>query len=235
MLRKKKRTWILFTILIVLGVAFLLRDKLKQNSPRISIKEVGTDMYALEEAVRNVLGQECVAIATNRSRGSGILFSYDGEELLVLTAGHLMQNFESGELELWSGEKLEFTRKDVQLFEEYDGALIRLVTSKLLKQQTGGVREYVSEAQLAIGETMWVVDSAYGPASGIHQYQVYAVDFYLDDYGTEMLLLSGEGVTGMSGCGVYDETGKIVAMMSGMSEDGSVLAAVPVEIFGGIH
>ena len=216
-------------VIIVIGVVYFLKTRQEQNNPRISKLEVGTDIYALEEEVRNTLGQESVYITTNRSSGSGILWSCDGKELLVVTAGHLVTDFESGEIELWSGEKLEFTWEDVQVFWDYDEALIHLVSKETLKQEQGGAREYVCKIQPEIGDTMWVVDSVYGPASGINRCQVYAVSYYLDDYGMEMLLLSGEGIAGMSGCAVYDEEGRLVAMMSGMREDGSILAAVPVE------
>ena len=220
---------VLILTVVVAGVAFLLRAKYEINNPRIPRQEVGSDIYALEEEVRNTLGQECVAISTDRSRGSGILWSYDGEELLVVTAGHMMVDFESGELELWSGEKLPFSKENVLLFSENDTALIRLSIQESLKQERGGAGAYVSESQPVIGDMMWIVDSVYGPAAGIRRCQVYAVNYYLDDYGVEMLLLAGDGTVGMSGCAVYDEKGLLVAMMSGMSEDGSILAAVSVE------
>lgn len=214
------------------------------NKPRIPKLQTGTEVYALEEEVRNILGQECVAIATDRSSGSGILWSYDGEELLVVTAAHLMTDFETGELELWSGEKLTFSEKDVQLYTEYDLAFITLddleawqqgqneteasISVETLRQEKGGAENHISQKQPQIGDSMWVVDSVYGSASGINTFHVYSVDLYLDDYGTEMLLLSGSGIAGMSGCPIYDMEGKLVAMMSGMSEDGTILAAVPV-------
>lgn len=237
MKRKKKSilyrgiipTVIFIVILAVAGAANLLFAKYTENKHRISKLEVGTDMYALEEEVRNKLGPECVAISTDRSKGSGILWSYDGQELLVVTAGHMMADFESGELELWSGEKLEFSEEDVQIFSEYDAAVIQLFAQESLKQERGGAGEYVSESRPEIGENVWVINSVYGPASGINRCQVYAVDYYLDDYSAEMLLLSGDGMAGMSGCPVYDEEGRLVAMMSGMCEDGSILAAVSVE------
>lgn len=229
--RNLNRSIILVVIVIVVlaGAANLLFAKYTKNKPRISRQEIGTDIYVLEEEVRNTLGKECVSISTDRSSGSGILWSYNGKELLVLTAGHMMINFNSGELELWSGEKLEFSVKDVQVFPENDTAWIRLTTQDELKLVRGGAGANISKLQPEIGDMVWIVDSVYGPASGIQRSQVYAVDYYLNDYGMEMILLSCDGAEGMSGCPVYDEDGRLLAVMSGMSEDSSILAAVPVE------
>ena len=217
-------TVIIIVVIAVIGIAGMHFARNEKGKPRIAQREVGIDVYALEEEVRNTLGPECVAISTDRSSGSGILWSYDGCVLLVVTAGHLLQEFTSGEMELWSGEKLTFSGEDVQVYPEVDVAIIKLSSQQI----QGGAGNYISEVQLEIGDAVWMVDSVYGPASGIHEGQVYAVDYFLEDYGAEMLLLAANGTAGMSGCPVYDEEGRLAAMMSGMSEDGSILAAVPV-------
>lgn len=209
---------------VIIGARIMLSEK---DAPRIPKLEIGTDVYAFEEEIRNILGQECVSITTDRSSGSGILWSYDGKELRVVTAGHLMTSFVSGELELWSGEKLEFSDEDVKICQEADMAIISLdVSAGSFRKEKGGASNFISKNQQVIGDSVWILDSIYGPASGINTGQVYAVDYYLEDYGMEMLLLSGNGSAGMSGCAVYDAGGQLAAMMSGMSEDGSILAAI---------
>ena len=195
---------------------------------RIPKLEEGVDVYALENEIFNMLGPDNVAITTDRSSGSGILWKYDGVQVFVVTARHMMTDFEMGEIEVWSGEKLAFTKEDVRFSTEIDVAVIRITCNEELKLAKGGAAAYVVENAPEIGDTMWVLDSVYGAASGIGTCQVSAVDIYLEDYGTEMLLLYGTGRTGMSGCPIYNEEGRLVAVMSGMSEDGSTLAAIPV-------
>ena len=193
---------------------------------RIPQKEIGTDMYALEAEVREILGQECVAVSTDTGIGSGFLWLNEDKELWVVTAGHLVSGSQNGELELWSGQKAEFSAKDVEVYPEIDLAVIK--TDALKKKNVKAVF-YEPDLQMQVGDTVWLLDSIYGPASGIQSGAVYGVKVYLENYAKEMLLLSGKGTAGMSGCPIYDENGRIVAMMSGMNEDGTILAAVPFE------
>lgn len=210
---------------LAIGYGINIRNRSEEVARIPQLKE-GTDVYALENEIFDILGPENVAVFTDRSSGSGILWQYDGTKLIVVTAGHLMTDFETGELELWSGEKVTFSAENVSTSSEMDVAVINVVSEE--SQVTIGAAPYLAEKSPEIGDTMWLLDSVYGAASGISTGQVSAVEIYLEDYGTEMLLLSGTGKTGMSGCPVYNAEGRLAAMMSGMSEDGTILAAVPI-------
>ena len=193
---------------------------------RIPQKEIGMDMYALEAEVREILGQECVAVSTDTSSGSGFLWlSEDDKELWVITSGHLLNGSQNGEVEFWSGQKAEFSVKDVEVYPEIDTAVIHMAA---LKKNVKTVL-YEPNLQMQIGDSVWLLDSMYGPGSDIQSGMVYGVNLYLEDYGREMLLLSGNGAAGMSGCPIYDENGRVVAMMSGINEDGTILAAGPMD------
>ena len=198
--------------------------------PRIPKLEVGMDVYALENEILSVLGSESVVVRTDQNSGSGILWEYDGKELAIITAGHLLEGAKEGELELWSGETLRFFEEEIVFSEEYDMAMITIESADPLKIEKGGAGLHTVQAMPEIGAELWVIDSVYGVASGIGKCQIAAIDIFLEDYGNEMLLLYGTGKAGMSGCPVYDENGSLVAMMSGMSEDGTTLAAISAEI-----
>ena len=193
---------------------------------RIPELEAGVNIHELENEIFEVLGPESVAITTNRSSGSGILWQYDGKRLVVITTKHLMEEAESGELELWTGEKVTFSMEDIYVSEEEDLAVINILCEKKLKSEKGGVVNYLTEETPEIGSMLWVIDSVYGAASGIGTCSVASGEVFLEDYGTEMLLLYGEGKSGMSGSPMYDASGRLVAMMSGMSEDETTLTAV---------
>jgi len=197
--------------------------------PRIPKLEAGMDVYALENEILRVLGPENVAVKTEQGSGSGILWKYDGAELIIITTGHLLEGAKEGELELWSGEVLHFFEEDIVFSEEYDMAMITIESAEPLKLEKGGAGWYTVQEVPEIGDELWVLDSVYGAASGIGKCQMAAIDIFLEDYGTEMLLLYGNGKAGMSGCPLYDENGSLVAMMSGMTEDGTTLAAIPAE------
>lgn len=186
----------------------------------------GVNVHELENEIFAVLGPESVAVTTNRSSGSGILWRYDGKEMLVITTNHLMQEFEQGEVELWTGEKITFSKENMYASKELDLAAIILSCKEKLKLDEVNVANNLVEKNPEIGAALWVIDSVYGAASGIGTCSVASSELFLEDYGAEMLLLYGEGKNGMSGSPMYDEYGKLVAMMSGMSEDGTIIAAV---------
>lgn len=196
---------------------------------RIPKLEEGVNVHELENEIFNILGPENVAISTDRSSASGILWSYDGKEIIVVTTKHFMQNFEQGEIEFWTGEKVSFDGTQVKTMDVSDVAIIHIACEKKLKQTKGGVKSWIVEETPELGNSVWIIDSVYGAASGISSSMVASSPIFLEDYGTEMLLLFGEGKEGMSGSPVYDENGKLVAMMSGMSDDGTMMAAVPME------
>ena len=214
---------IFVVILMVFGVYIFSKDAKRTPLPQ---KQVGMDMYALEAEVRELLGPECVAISTDKGSGSGFLWLSDRKELWVITAGHLVKDCQQGEIEFWSGQKVTFSAKDVQAHTEMDVAVIRLTGVKTKNIEAVW---YAQDMKVQIGDDAWLLDSIYGPASGIQCCTVYGIDYYLEDYGLEMLLLSGQGKVGMSGCPVYDVEGRIVAMMSGMNADATILAAVPMK------
>lgn len=228
MFKKKKSNIILgsaicFVLFVMVGGYIFSKDTERLSLPQ---KQAGADMYALEAEVREILGPQCVAVSTDKGSGSGFVWLSDEKELWVVTAGHLLKECRQGELELWSGRKITFSTKDVQVHSEMDVAVIQINKAK-----TNGLDKvwYEQNLQVKVGADMWLLDSIYGPASGIHSCTVYGIDYYLEDYGTEMLLLSGQGMAGMSGCPIYDVEGRIVAMMSGMNEEATILAAVPMK------
>ncbi len=238
---KKFKYTILILIIALLGILTVIFVKTRDNtesitgidntsaeSPRIPKLEAGVNVHDLENEIFSVLGPESVFITTDRSSGSGIVWQYDGKEMLILTTNHLMQNFESGELELWTGERVTFSKEDVYAFEDEDVAVIKVNCKKKLKLAKGGAATHLLEEVPEIGASLWVIDSVYGAASGISTCSVASGEVFLEDYKTEMLLLYGEGKNGMSGSPVYDVNGRLIAMISGMSEDGTTLAAVPV-------
>lgn len=213
----------LIILFMMLGVYIWCKDAKRTPLPQ---KQVGMDMYALEEKVREFLGPECVSISTDKGSGSGFLWLSDEKKLWAITAGHLVKECQQGEIEFWSGQKVTFYAKDIQAHPESDVAVIRLTG---VKTKNIGAVWYEQDIKVQIGDDVWVLDSIYGPASEIQCCTVYGIDYYLEDYGMEMLLLSGQGKAGMSGCPVYDKEGRIVAMMSGMNEDATILAAVPIK------
>ncbi len=243
-----KKISLLITIIIIIILAAILYLNLDKadlsdntlqstegNTPRIPKLEEGVNVYQLENDIFSILGPESIRISTDRSSGSGILWKNEKNQIYALTAAHLVSDFSLGEMELWGAEKVPFKIENVVKDKVYDVAIIRIMLDEdsnksIFKAEYDGAAAYVAseESVLNIGDKIWVMDSVYGAASGIGAAQVASVDIFLEDYQAEMLLLYGEGKVGMSGSPVYDEEGFLVGMVSGMSEDRSALAVVPM-------
>lgn len=221
---QKYKYIICISFIVLAGIMAVFFMRQKERIPKL---EEGVNVHELENNIFEILGPESVAISTDRSSGSGILWKCDGKKIMIVTTKHLMQDFEHGELEFWTAEKLEFSMADVHVSEELDVAVIITSCNEKLKLSTKGAENFSVENTPEIGEVLWIIDSVYGAASGIGNCSVASSMIFLEDYGAEMILLYGDGKTGMSGSPIYDEDGKLVAMMSGMSESGTTLAAVP--------
>ena len=226
---KRYKFAILICIITLVGMVAVITLNKNKDDSRIPKLIEGVNVHEMENEIFSVLGPESVSVSTDRSSGSGMVWKYDGRQMVVVTTNHMMQHFESGELELWTGEKVSFSKDNVYQSEEMDVAVIAISCEKKLKLNKCGVESYLAEELPKIGDTLWMIDSVYGAASGMSTCSVASELVFLEDYGTEMLLLYGEGKTGMSGSPIYDGGGRLVAMMSGMSEDRSTLAAVPVD------
>ncbi|MCD7806821.1 MAG: serine protease, partial [Lachnospiraceae bacterium] len=195
--------------------------------------EVGTDIYQLENEILTITIYENVAVTTDTYSGSGFVWMEDESGIWIATAAHVLADKNGGTVEMASASlgwtDVAFSEEDVVRVDDYDLALIYLPMDAVETLLYIPLCSYTaSDAQT--GDALWIVDSVYGSGTGIEQATIANPLIYFEDYGAELLYIYGEGKAGMSGSPVYSARGQLLGMICGMSEDGTELAAVPVQV-----
>ncbi len=195
--------------------------------------QIGTDVYALENEILNITIYENVAVTTDTYSGSGFVWKEDADGLVIVTAAHVLADGNGGTVEMVSLSEgwvdVAFEGENVVTADSYDLTFIHLsadIAETLLYVPLGSY----TGTDPQTGDDLWIVDSIYGSGTGIEQATVANPLIYFEDYGVELLYIYGQGKEGMSGSPVYSAEGLLLGMVCGMSEDGTELAAVPVQV-----
>ncbi len=208
-----------------------IRENLTRDT--FPLLEIGTDVYALEDGILQITIYENVAVTTDTYSGSGFVWKEDEGGLWIATAAHVLADGTGGTVEMASVSctwtDVAFSGEDVVTVDGYDLAFIHLPS------ETAEALLYIplsscTAEEVQTGDRLWIVDSIYGSGTGISDATVANPLIYFEDYDACLVYIYGEGKEGMSGSPVYDEEGLLVGMICGMSEDGTELAAVPVQV-----
>ncbi len=226
-------------------------QRTQDNQESIMGTEVCEQIHAaslLETGLDNPAGElqdRCsgmmVRITAGNLQGSGVILRDDGRELLIITAGHVLDQAENGaDIEFRDGFRV---RTEVyQRAEEADLAVLRIPRDSLLEtSEDGSVRDHgdgylcctvdqdaydevrVGDVVIAMGSYTGVAEDAY--AGTLTEDYVYAEDF--DAY---MMLAKVPVKAGMSGGGLFDEQGRLLGILCGVSEDEEVAVAPLISV-----
>lgn len=159
--------------------------------------------------------------------GSGVIYDEDEETLLILTAGHVLDQ-NTGEILVTFPDDIQVRAALGAMAANSDLAFLRVDKSELDPEGEYPAVDTDRERfdQLEIYEDVWM----YG---GDNTKPIYAfvVDpwIYVEDFGQYMLLLQGLPEPGMSGGGAFTEDGVFLGILCGADEEGKV-AVVPYSI-----
>lgn len=218
-------------------------EGLLESDPREEIFTKIRQADLLEKDLENPAGElqdRCsgmmVRITAGNLVGSGVILQDDGKEILIATAGHVLDRAEGAvEIEFRDGFRVQ--TGDYQLAEDADLAILRVPRNSLLEEaENGGKRDhgeeylcctvdqdaydsaYVGDVVIAMGSYTGVAEDAYAGTM--------AEDYvYVQDFGAYMMLAQTPVKPGMSGGGLFDEQGHLLGILCGVSEDGEVAAA----------
>lgn len=216
--QKKQQTravWILTTIAIVIIIA-----------------TIGILIWQRNADTERNEGNSCVLkIETPYLSGQGVLYSCEGENAYILTAGHMMLGMNIGtECDVTFGVSGDTkTATLLYLSENADIAILQAAKDdfKGAKPAAFEVSRYDA---LKEGDTVRFLCYEEGMDVEATEGTVTDIWIYLDDFGINMMLVEAETHSGMSGCGVYDAEGYLVGILCGSSEDGTEAAILPLSI-----
>lgn len=216
--QKKQQTravWILTTIAIVIIIATIGILIWQRNA----------------DTERNEGNSYVLKIETPYLSGQGVLYSCEGENAYILTAGHMMLGMNIGtECDVTFGVSGD-TKKATLLYlsENADIAILQAAKDDFKRAKPAAFEVSRYDA-LKEGDTVRFLCYEEGMDVEATEGTVIDIWIYLDDFGINMMLVEAETHSGMSGCGVYDAEGYLVGILCGSSEDGTEAAILPLSI-----
>ena len=216
--QKKQQTravWILTTIAIVIIIATIGILIWQRNA----------------DTERNDGNSYVLKIETPYLSGQGVLYSCEGENAYILTAGHMMLGMNIGtECDVTFGVSGD-TKKATLLYlsENADIAILQAAKDDFKRAKPAAFEVSRYDA-LKEGDTVRFLCYEEGMDVEATEGTVTDTWIYLDDFGINMMLVEAETHSGMSGCGVYDAEGYLVGILCGSSEDGTEAAILPLSI-----
>lgn len=227
----RKRISQTLILLIAVGVLFLASFiwRIKEQMPD-KLDNVQNDEKIREDAfwLLEVLGS-CVRIQAEGHHGSGSIYQLSEDEIIIVTNWHVLQywNNEDSYVTFFNGAV--GSGRVIAASEQDDIGFLSIQTAFLAAEELEELHAVnKSDRILARGDTLYMVDMA----SDVWQPEVYEGQVleplrYLVEFETEMLYGESLFKPGMSGCGVFDEKGKYVGMLTA-GTDQNEIAAVPL-------
>lgn len=222
---KRKYLLILIAVAVLLCVipAWLFWCKAQNDEPG----ETGPpEAEELLKEIRPVT----VMVTAGEKHASGVIIGMDDEEVTVITAGHLMEDYEQGIITFDSGTvgfgDVEYCsmNPDMCLMTFKNEYLDESELKKLAKAQV----DITKYNKLEVEDVLLLVGSAVSAGSNATQGKMAAKDFYMPDFDARMLYIYADVMAGMSGCGIYDEYGYFMGILAGGTDSGEAVA-VPLD------
>lgn len=185
---------------------------------------------SVEQAFENVL-PSALYIQAGERYGSGSIYGIVRDELIVATAGHLLSG---------SPEELDITFFDggqakgrvVAVSDEADVGLLGIPLSELSIEELAGLRRVRIDDEayenITKNNCFFMIDMTDDIGEPICcRGAVVEKEMFLPDYDRSMMYADAYVRPGMSGCGIFDEYGNFVGILSGGTENNEI-AAVPL-------
>ncbi|MBO5291951.1 MAG: trypsin-like peptidase domain-containing protein [Lachnospiraceae bacterium] len=213
-------------------------EQKKAAAEKTAVYEIASVWTGKEENIDKAVlenGSAVVKVADGTLYGSGVLWSTDGEQLIVVTNQHVIREGDSGSITFADGTNASFS----VLFSdaERDVAFLGVRLLALSEQTRRAVRLVSCSAgcyeALESGSEIGLVGTA-GDGSRI-SYIGEVIDraWAVSDFEIPMLYVKSQAEPGMSGGGMFDAHGHYVGMLTGGNGDECAGVPFPVlwEIF----
>ena len=162
--------------------------------------------------------------------GSGVLLTVEEEQLIIITAAHVLENAQDY-VRVTFFDDYGIVSRDYELFPENDIGIVRLdwndIPAENGKNYCHALVSYERYDRLEAGDTCIAMGSLTGVAEEAYEGTVQDPMVLIEDYKQYMILVQCEGKPGMSGGGLFDEEGYLIGILSGVNEAGQV-ACIPL-------
>lgn len=163
--------------------------------------------------------------------GSGVIIRMDEKEILVATAGHVLQG--AKEVQVFFVDQTEADSSSITLSGTADAGFVGLATHTIpadtLEKLNYAAVDKASYDALAPGDGIIVMGSVDGAAANAYEGILLEPWIYAEDFGQYMMLGRTYAFPGMSGGGVFDLKGHLIGILCGGDEENTI-AVLPLHI-----
>jgi len=172
-----------------------------------------------------------VQIRTPEQSGSGIILEVARDRILLSTCGHVIGGNQEAEVSFFDGESV--TGKLWRKSDGCDIAFLEVKAEEIPAATRFALRSVRTEEEaweeLAEGEEVFLLASVNVPAGDYYEGYAQYKEIYVPEFGCMMFCCRCEPVLGMSGGGIFDREGNLVAMVNGGTDLGQVVGlSLPV-------
>ncbi len=180
-----------------------------------------------EPDLARLLEARCVRLQAGTTQGSGVIWGEQGEDLLILTAAHVVEGARKVQVIFSDGEQAEASR--ILPLEGADGAFLQVPCGSENRWAECQIPEGEKEAfdALAPGDALFVPE-LWQEKTELREGELLDAWIYMEDFQNYMMWASLPASPGMSGAGVFDGEGHLVGILCGGAGEQAAILPRPV-------
>ena len=172
-----------------------------------------------------------VRLKMSHQTGSGVILQITEDTLLLSTCAHVVEDEKEVEVFFWDGT--EVTGNVVEKSATFDLAYVE-VDSRMIPYETRMKLRYAKVDEdawtnLTEDAYVFILASSREPAGDYYEGYVQYREVYVPEFESYMVCIKSTPIPGMSGGGIFDMKGNLVAMVNGGTASGQVVGlSLPV-------
>ena len=229
-----KKNWMLILVSAILLCSCSTNEETPQDTTTVlweSPEDVRIENCGMEETLCKELQKSLVFIDTGELCGSGLVWEYE-EDMVIVTAGHVLEEV-SGAIYVTLSDGYTITADLYWLCTNSDLAFLKIEGEQIPKLHmehysvVSHSAEYFNKAKQ---EDILYTMGYRGLADALVLQGALADKWvYVEDLEQFMVLVRAEVVQGMSGGGLFDASGHCIGIICGTDREGSTVA-IPSQV-----
>lgn len=180
----------------------------------------------------NQVRNSIVKIDMGEISGSGVVFTIDEDEIVIVSSGHLLEQYDSGIVTFSNGAIAVGWVQGIS--SASDVGFMTVLISDLDEEKTSRIEtvkydlEYFEK--ITDGTEIFQVGSTSGVAADFYLGSISAKEWYFEEFDSYMLYNFCKATPGMSGGGCFTNDGKLIGLVSGSYMEESCALPLPAII-----